>query len=700
MGKGRFPLTAIVGQQRLKLALLVNVIDPLVGGVLIRGNRGTGKSTAARALAGLLPEQQVVAGCVYGCDPHDAARMCDDCDARVSRGELEVSTRRMRVVELPINASLDRVVGGIDLRATIQFGRSRFAPGILAAANRNVLYVDEVNLLADEVMDTLLDVLSSGVNRVRREGIETSHPAQLILIGTMNSQEGELRPQLLDRFGLCVDLTGSTEAQHRVQIAERDAAFRAGDAALMNPLRHEEAELAAGLIAARARLHSVAVSPEIARLISQTCLDAGVSGHRPDVVVRRAARALAALRLRQSVTPEDVQDAAHLALVHRSRRAVDQRVPLPPKGESASSGNRSEPNSQANQLPSPQRRRPPGEPNGTGEGGGSEPRSSEDGPGDAGAGGRSPTDDDGAQVARRPLDIEIPAPRIELAKTARPRRKSGKRMLSEAVDRRGRYVSARPQERVTDVAIDASLRAAAPHQIKRGRQLGEPLKLQPDDLRQKIREHKVGSLVVFVIDGSASMDADSRMATAKTVILNLLNDAYVRRDRVAAIVFRGRSAETILEPTSSVSLARRHLEQMAIGGTTPLPHGLLAAYKLMNRARRLDPTVRPLLVLVSDGNGNVSLGDGDPKGESLDIAKKIAGDGIDAIVVDSSPAPVRDQGAMMMYEDLRPKFCVELAAQMQALYLPMNVMSAARLGRLVMRRRDRGARPFAAEIGR
>jgi magnesium chelatase subunit D len=172
-------------------------------------------------------------------------------------------------------------------------------------------------------------------------------------------------------------------------------------------------------------------------------------------------------------------------------------------------------------------------------------------------------------------------------------------MLSEAVDRRGHYVSARPQERVTNVAIDASLRAAAPHQIKRGRQFGEPLKLQPDDLRQKVREHKVGSLVVFVIDGSASMDANNRMATAKTVILNLLHDAYVRRDRVAAIVFRGRSAETILQPTSSVSLARHHLERLVIGGTTPLPHGLLAAYKLINQAKRQDPTVRPLLVLVS-----------------------------------------------------------------------------------------------------
>jgi Mg-chelatase subunit ChlD len=215
--------------------------------------------------------------------------------------------------------------------------------------------------------------------------------------------------------------------------------------------------------------------------------------------------------------------------------------------------------------------------------------------------------------------------------------------------------------------------------------LGEPLKLQPDDLRQKVREHKVSSLVVFLIDGSASMDADNRMATAKTVILNLLHDPYVRRDRVAAVVFRGRSAETVLQPTSSVSLARRHLEQMALGGATPLPHGLLAAYKLMNRVKCLDPTVRPLLVLVSDGNGNVSLGDADAKGESLDIAKKMARDGIGAIVVDSSPASVRDQGPMIqgpmtMYEDLRPKFCLKLAAQMQALYLPMNAMSAGRSG--------------------
>jgi len=696
-GSARFPLTAIVGQQRLKRALLINIIDPLIGGVLIRGARGTGKSTAARGLAGLLPEQLVVVGCAYACDPHDTARMCIDCLARAERGKLEVATRRMHVVELPINASLDRVVGGLDVQAAIQFGRSRFAPGILAAANRNVLYVDEVNLLADELMDALLDVVSSGVNRVRREGAETSHPAQFVLIGTMNPQEGELRPQLLDRFGLCVDLSGEIDAQSRVQVGEHDAAFRAGDAAFLTTLRHEESEFAKALMAARARLQSVALSAEIARLISQTCTDAGVSGHRSDIVVRRAARSLATLRLRQSVTAEDAKDAADLALVHRSRRGVDQLVPLPADGESVSSGNRSEPNSQINRLTSPKRRRPPTESNARGAGGYSENQSSENGAGDAGAGGGGAMEDGGAEVARRPIDIETRAPSIDLPRTARPRRQSGKRMLSEAVDRRGRCVSARPQERVTDVAIDATVRAAALHQIQRGRQLGEPLKLKSDDLRQKVREHKVGSLVVFVIDGSASMDADNRMATAKAVILNLLQDAYVRRDRVAAIVFRGRTAETVLQPTSSISLARRYLQQMPIGGTTPLPHGLLAAYKLMSRAQRLDPTIRPLLVLVSDGNGNVSLGAGEPNSESLDIARRIARDGIDAIVVDSSPEPVRDRGTMMMYEDLTPKFCVDLAARMRALYIPMNSVSAARLGRLVMR--YRGRRQAAVLLG-
>src|SRR3982074_186831 len=232
-----YPFTAIVGQEQMKLALVLNAINPSIGGVLIRGEKGTGKSTAVRALAKLLPEQKVVEGCHFGCHPDDPEDFCLDCRERARSGELPVATRRMRVVELPINASEDRVVGTIDLEAALKEGSRRFEPGVLAEANRNILYVDEVNLLDDHIVDVLLDAAAMGINVVEREGVSIVHPSRFILVGTMNPEEGELRPQLLDRFGLCVDVEGINDAELRVTIVEREAAFRDHDPAFLSEFR-------------------------------------------------------------------------------------------------------------------------------------------------------------------------------------------------------------------------------------------------------------------------------------------------------------------------------------------------------------------------------------------------------------------------------------------------------------------------------
>lgn len=259
-------------------------------------------------------------------------------------------------------------------------------------------------------------------------------------------------------------------------------------------------------------------------------------------------------------------------------------------------------------------------------------------------------------------------------------------MRSEAVDTRGRYVSARIADPVTDIAIDATLRAAAPHQRARGWVPGAPLALRRDDLRQKVRQHKVGSLVIFVVDGSASMAAEARMAVTKSVVLSLLHDAYVRRDRVAVIVFRGRAATTVLEPTSSVAVGERALAALAVGGSTPLPHGLYTAYRLAERERRLDASLRPLVVLISDGHANVPLGTGDPKAESLDIAERIGRDGFDCLVIDTA-RKADPHAKAPMYHDLRPSACPALAERMGAAYFSMSEMDAAQLGRIVVRLR-------------
>src|SRR5437660_5217225 len=303
-----YPFAAIVGQERMKLALVANAISPAIGGVLIRGERGTGKSTAVRGLARLLPEQHVVEGCHFGCDPDLPEALCVECRMRAEAAPLPVAARHMRVVELPINASEDRVVGSIDLEAALQHGHRRFEPGVLAEANRNLLYVDEVNLLDDHIVDVLLDAAAMGVNVVEREGVSVVHPARFILVGTMNPEEGELRPQLLDRFGLCVDVEGIRDADQRIEIAERDAAFRSGDETFTERFLQADKELAGSLSAAIAAFPALALAPGPARRISAICVEAGVQGHRADVVTEQTARALAALRRRTSPTRDDIYD--------------------------------------------------------------------------------------------------------------------------------------------------------------------------------------------------------------------------------------------------------------------------------------------------------------------------------------------------------------------------------------------------------
>jgi Mg-chelatase subunit ChlI len=319
-----YPFSAIVGQERMKLGLLLNAVHPGIGGVLIRGERGTGKSTAVRALARLLPDQRAVAGCHYGCDPDDEGALCRDClDRRREAGEepLPSTSRRMRVVELPINASEDRVVGTIDLEAALKEGEKRFEPGVLAEANRNILYVDEVNLLDDHIVDVLLDAAAMGVNVVEREGVSVTHPSRFILVGTMNPEEGELRPQLLDRFGLCVDVEGIRDLEQRVSIVEQRAGWEDDPIAFYD--RHSEAEgeihdrIAEGIVT----YAEVEIPRSILRLIAQLSIALEVDGHRSDLVCARAAQAKAAYDRHDEVGVAHVTDVAEMVFAHRLRTA-------------------------------------------------------------------------------------------------------------------------------------------------------------------------------------------------------------------------------------------------------------------------------------------------------------------------------------------------------------------------------------------
>jgi magnesium chelatase subunit D len=599
----------------------------------------------------------------------------------------------MRVVELPINASEDRVVGTIDIEAALRAGARRFEPGVLAEANRNILYVDEVNLLDDHIVDVLLDAAAMGVNVVEREGVSFSHPSRFILVGTMNPEEGELRPQLLDRFGLCVDVEGILDPDERVLIAERDAAFRLGDHEFANEFAAADHNLSRALAEAIAAVKDVRIRPGHARLISSICVEADVLGHRADVVIDHAARALAAYRRHASPTREDIYDAATLALAHRARQPIrrdqdENRSPETGEDQEGSQPADSEAGDpQASDSESPAEAT--AEESASASDGGQQSAGSDQGMTTGGSSAHESAPD-----ATETFNLR----RIDLPRQRRVRKQGGKRSASQTPDRRGRYVRAEPRAKVNDLAIDATVRAAAPMQKDRGRRPGERLKLERDDLRQKVRERKIGNLIVFVVDASASMDAEQRMAATKGAILSLLQDAYVRRDRVAVVIFKNRTAEVVLRPTSSVSLARRRLEKLSVGGTTPLTHGLMAGYKVVKTELLRDPTIRPLLVLISDGRGNISMFKEEPLVEAQKVAGMIDAEHIDALVIDSArdyshlPSVQHLARVAPMYQTYAINACADLAERMGARYYGLYDLSRDEIASAVERELGRGGR--------
>ncbi|MBI4830888.1 MAG: AAA family ATPase [Candidatus Lindowbacteria bacterium] len=322
LGRPVYPFTAIVGQDELLLALILNAINPSLSGVLVRGQKGTAKSTAVRALADLLPEIEVVADCPFGCQPGQKEKMCLKCRERLSRkAELPAETRKVQVVNLPVGSTEDRVVGTVDFEHAFRMGERRVETGILATANRNILYVDEVNLLDDHIVNLLLDTVITGINIIEREGISFAHPSEFALVGTMNPEEGEIRPQLLDRFGLCVNIEGITDAESRVELMKRREEFDTDPVAFREKWAIAQEAMRARIRRARALLPRVSISEETHAFICQVCLLNEVDGHRADIYIEKAAKTIAAFNLRLSPTLEDMSQAAKLVLPHRSRKA-------------------------------------------------------------------------------------------------------------------------------------------------------------------------------------------------------------------------------------------------------------------------------------------------------------------------------------------------------------------------------------------
>jgi magnesium chelatase subunit D len=573
-----YPFSAIVGQDDLKLALLVNAVSPEVGGVLVRGEKGTAKSTAVRALAKLLPQIEVVSGCPYSCDPRAPN---PECPAEPHRADAPTETRPVRLVELPVGASTDRLAGTLDIEKALSEGRKAFEPGLLAAAHRGILYVDEVNLLSDHLVDLLLDVAAMGVNHVEREGVSVRHPSRFILVGTMNPEEGELRPQLLDRFGVTVEVAGSQDPADRVEVVRRRLRYEVSPEEFSEEWSNEDAELAATVESARRRLPGVDLDEDTLFGISTLCADLGVDGLRGDLVTARTARALAAWDARDEVVLEDVKRAALLALAHRRRRGPFEQPGIDPEViENALPEDRPDPPDGPSGVPMPRESQNGGERSpGARDGEPSEART--------GAGERN-------HMASEPFEtVRLEAP--GKGKGGPLGRRS--RIIGQA----GLPVGDRENgETSGDVALAATVRAAAPHQKMRGRE-GPGLEVRPNDLRQNVREGREGNLILFLVDASGSMAARKRMSAVKGAVLSLLNDAYQRRDKVALISFRGEGAQILLPPTSSVELAVSRLQNLPSGGRTPLAAGIEKTAEVLKRENLRDRERRPLLVLLTDG---------------------------------------------------------------------------------------------------
>lgn len=615
----------------MRRALILNAIHPQIGGVLIRGERGTAKSTAARALAALLPEIEVVADCPFGCDPDQPATWCTECRERAEAGEeLPRARRRTRFVNLPVSATEDRVVGTLDIERAIQKGERRFEPGVLAAANRGVLYVDEVNLLDDHVVDLLLDAAAMGVNVVERESISFSHPARFILIGTMNPEEGDLRPQLLDRFALCVDIQGIRDPVARMAIMERNLAYEADSDGFCEEWTPREQSLSREIARARELLPQVRYSQSDLATIATMMGELGVDGHRADLVVLKTARAHAAFEGRAHLSDRDILLAAELALPHRLKRHLLQEAEV-------TLGDLSERLADA-RVQNPVEAQVEGE----GDEEATEVASKKKGVAGEARDEKPPTER--SEAMREPVLQTIPrwpsegrwweggeevavgedfAPRRLDTPLDRLTRSSGGRRSRTRTDRkRGRYVQARPSPGdPSDLAFDATLRAAAPHQRERRCEDGPALALRPEDYQRKVRVRRAANLVLFVVDASWSMAVAERMQATKGAVMSLLTDAYQQRDRVGLVVFQKNDARVVLPPTNSVELARRALADIPVGGKTPLSAGLQTAYEVITRELRKMPDLMPLMVLLTDGAGNVSMMNLPPQEEAYRIAE-------------------------------------------------------------------------------
>jgi magnesium chelatase subunit D len=642
-----YPFSAVLGCQAddlddMGLALVLTTISPEIGGVLVRGEKGTAKSTAVRGLAAVLPSISVYAGDRFSIDPADPS--AESPDGPFGSAAV-VESRPVRLVELPVGATEDRVVGSLHLESALSRGAVEFEPGLLARALRGLLYVDEVNLLHDHLVDLLLDAAAMGRVSVERDGVSVEHAARFVLIGTMNPEEGELRPQLLDRFGLTVEVAAPRDPALRAEVVRRRMAFDLDAPAFVERYVAAERDLTARVSTARALVGKVRLTAPGLLKIAEICAAFEVDGLRADIVTARTAVAHAAWAGRSEVTRTDIRRAALLALPHRRRRSPfdapgldedlldrilgdEELPPEPPEGgpehDDPKDGPQDGPESDPEVGPaeSSHEDSPEAESVETSQ---EETSTADEAPPSPSAGNTSTT---AAGAAYRPRLLTV---------TGLGTGRTGGR--SKAIGSSGRRIGASVSTRGSLHLVE-TLKAAAGKQGARDRTSAK-VELRIEDLRTAVREGREANLVLFCVDASGSMAARKRMAQVKAAVLSLLLDAYRRRDKVGMITFRGEGAELVLPPTGSVDLAAARLDEVPAGGRTPLAEGLLEAARVLQREHLRDPDLRPLLVVVTDGRANSKTHGKDAVRRSQQAAAYVAGLGVTTVVIDSESGPMR-----------------------------------------------------------